>query len=72
MTSALASPPGAQAQRALDLDDVGAPPPRGRTLEEAVLEASETLRLRGTAACLVCGEPTDDAGECPACGARLD
>jgi hypothetical protein len=45
---------------------------RGRTLEEAVLDAERELRLRGNAACLVCGEPVEASGECRACGSKLD
>jgi hypothetical protein len=35
------------------------------------VEAWRELRLRGAATCLVCGEPTDGAGDCRACGSAL-
>jgi hypothetical protein len=60
-----------EAPRLLDPDELTAPARRRPTLEDAVLDASKELRLRGTVACLVCGEPTDAAGECAACGSEL-
>ena len=44
---------------------------RARTLEDAVLAAVESRRLRGFAACLVCGERVEASGECRACGSEL-
>lgn len=69
--TALAAPRLAvEAPRLLDPEKL--PSARRRpTLEDAVLEASHELRLRGATACLVCGEPTDAAGECRACGSAL-
>ena len=73
MTATLVGPRSlaVTAPRLLDPDELGAAPRRGPTLEDAVLDASQELRLRGSAACLVCGEPTDAAGDCHACGAAL-
>jgi hypothetical protein len=44
---------------------------RARTLEEAVLAAVESRRLRGASACLVCGSEVDASGECRSCGSEL-
>jgi hypothetical protein len=72
MTTAVAGPSVAlEAPRLLDPDELPAPSRRRPTLEEAILETWQELRLRRSAACLVCGEPTDAAGECAACGASL-
>jgi tRNA(Ile2) C34 agmatinyltransferase TiaS len=72
VSTALAGPSVAlEAPRLLDPDELPAPARRRPTLEEAVLEAWRELRLRGSAACPVCGEATDAAGECRACGSSL-
>jgi hypothetical protein len=72
VTTALAGPSVAvEAPRLLDPAELRAPARRRPTLEETVLEAWQGVRVRGTAACLVCGEPTDAAGECRACGSAL-
>jgi hypothetical protein len=72
VTTVLAPTPRVvETPRLLDPDALSATPRRGPTLEEAVLDASRELRRRGTTACLVCGEPTDAAGDCRACGASL-
>jgi hypothetical protein len=72
MTSAVAGRSVAlEAPRLLDPDELPAPARRRPTLEEAVLETWQELRLGRSAACLVCGEPTDAAGDCRACGSAL-
>ena len=70
MTTALAGS-GLGAPRLLDPDELSAPARRRPTLEDAVLDAWQELRLRRSVACLVCGEPTEAAGECAACGSEL-
>ena len=70
MTAVAAPRLGVEAPRLLDPEKLPSAR-RRKTLEEAVLEASHELRLRGATACLVCGEPTDAAGECRACGSAL-
>jgi hypothetical protein len=70
VTTALAGP-ALEAPRLLDPEELAAPARRRPTLEDAVLDAWKEQRLRGTVACLVCGEPTDAAGECAACGSEL-
>jgi hypothetical protein len=49
-------------------DAAGTP---SRTLEDAVLAAVESRRLRGTSRCLVCGEDADATGVCRSCGSEL-
>ena len=72
MTTVLAQPPIAvEAPRLLDPDRLPSTPRRGPSLEDAVLEVAQELRLRGSAPCLVCGEPTDAAGDCRECGSAL-
>jgi hypothetical protein len=48
-----------------------APEPSRRTLEAAILAMLDERRLRGTAACLVCGESADASGVCGSCGSEL-
>jgi hypothetical protein len=70
VTTAVAGPVAVEAPRLLDPAELPAPA-RRPTLEEAVLDARQELRLRGTTACLVCGASTDAAGECRECGSAL-
>jgi hypothetical protein len=72
VTTAVAGPSVTlAAPRLLDPDALAPPARRRPTLEEAVVDAGRELRLRGSAACLVCGEPTDASGECRSCGSAL-
>jgi hypothetical protein len=54
-----------------NLFSADAPEPPRRTLEAAILATLDERRLRGTAACLVCGDSADAAGVCRSCGSEL-
>jgi hypothetical protein len=72
VTTGLAAPRVVvEAPRLLDPDKLSPAPRRGPSLEDAVLRVAQELRQRGSAPCLVCGEATDAASECTACGALL-
>jgi hypothetical protein len=49
-----------------------APQAPRRTLEATILATLDERRLRGTAACVVCGDQVGASGECPTCGSSLD
>jgi hypothetical protein len=70
MSTALAAP-AASLGRPTRLFQPDSADRRARTLEDAVMATVETRRLRGRAACLVCGEETPGPGECRSCGSEL-